>query len=47
MFHINLRFLLTGLHKSPVKANLIQFEEKYENVLNEDNIDDIINKLSE
>ena len=30
-----------------IKANLIQFEEKYENVLDEDNIDDIINKLSE
>ena len=30
-----------------IKDNLIQFEEKYENVLNEDNVDDIINKLSE
>lgn len=30
-----------------IKENLIQFEEKYENVLSEDNIDDIINKLSE
>lgn len=30
-----------------IKDNLIQFEEKYENVLSEDNIDDIINKLSE
>lgn len=30
-----------------IKDNLIQFEEKYENVLNDDNIDDIINKLSE
>lgn len=29
-----------------IKENLIQFEEKYENVLSEDNIDDIINKLS-
>ena len=30
-----------------IKDNLIQFEEKYENVLSEDNVDDIINKLSE
>lgn len=30
-----------------IKENLIQFEEKYENVLSEDNIDDIINKLSD
>lgn len=30
-----------------IKDNLIQFEEKYENVLSEYNIDDIINKLSE
>ena len=30
-----------------IKDNLIQFEEKYENVLSEDNIYDIINKLSE
>lgn len=30
-----------------IKDNLIQFEEKYENVLSEDNIDDIINKLNE
>lgn len=30
-----------------IKENLIQFEEKYENVLSEDNVDDIINKLSE
>lgn len=30
-----------------IKENLIQFEEKYENVLSENNIDDIINKLSD
>lgn len=30
-----------------IKDNLIQFEGKYENVLNEDNVDDIINKLSD
>lgn len=30
-----------------IKENLIKFEEKYENVLSENNIDDIINKLSE
>lgn len=29
-----------------IKENLIQFEEKYENVLSENNIDDIINKLN-
>lgn len=34
-------------NEQSIKDNLIQFEEKYENVLSEDNIDDIINKLSE
>lgn len=34
-------------NEKSIKDNLIQFEEKYENVLSEDNIDDIINKLSE
>ena len=34
-------------NEQSIKDNLIQFEEKYENVLSEDNIDDIINKISE
>lgn len=34
-----------GWHISQRTFKGIQFEEKYENVLNEDNADDIINKL--